>query len=1190
MKFKIPIYFFLFLFITSLNYSQIKDTIKVDFGSITSTGEWNNFNDVNGAGEITMLKNSRNLYTGMGINIYDRFNGINTAGTQTPDSSLGFPPTATQDSYFGNTVLFGGLVEPTGGMLFTGLDTTKEYTFEIFASRTGVGDNRETQYRFDGLTLDSVLLNPSNNTSNIVSLTMKPKADGTIDLIVSPGPNNNNGSGFFYLGALTIIYEPGDVLPPALTLTAPNGGEELTGGTNYNIAWAPINLLENIVVSYSTNNGASWTEIATVDSAQTSLSWLVPDISSTACLVQAVSGTASDQSDSVFTILGSPSVVNDTIMIDFGSIVSTEPWNNFTSTEGSGEILYLKNSNNVYTSMACSIYDRFNNINLNGTTNPDPNLGLPSSATNDSYYGNIAEWLGLVEPTAGMLFTGLDTSKQYTFEIFASRMGVSDNRETKYKFIGNITDSIYLNSANNEANQTTITIQPASDGSIDLMVSPGENNNNTYNFYYIGALRMIYEHEDVLPPSVTVTSPNGGEELGKGTSQNITWTSTDVKDVKIEFSPNGGTTWDSLGTVNGAAGTFEWILPDIYTDSALVKISAVGNSEISDISDNFFKIGDYISVVPDTILIDFGSIVSAEPWNNFESAEGSGTISSLKNSRNEFTGIGCNIYDRFNNINLNGTTNPDPNLGLPPTATNDSYYGNIAVWQGLVEPTAAMLFTGLDTSKQYTFEIFSSRMGVSDNRETKYKFVGNITDSIYLDPANNETKQVSITLLPASDGSIDLMLSPGENNNNTYNFFYIGALRMVYQEKGVSEPSVKVTSPNGGEEWIKGSAQNITWTSNSINDVKIEFSADNGATWDSVGSAVATLRKFEWIVPTINTDSALVRISAVENPAVSDVSDNVFRIDDPISGEFRPLIVVLGSSTAAGVGASSSDSSWVGRYRNYIKALDTRAYLVNLAVGGFTSYDVMPSGYVPPAGRPTPKTENNVTKALTYKPWAIIVNLPSNDAANNYSTGEQLYNMNAITQAATNEQVPIWVTTTQPRNFSQAQRDNLKQMRDYILSIYRDHAISIFDTLANEDGTIKTIYNSGDGVHVNNDGHKVIYDKVVDAHVWESITDVTKEEQQVPVSFAISQNYPNPFNPTTTIDFSLPVSSEIDVKIYDVLGREVAVIASGNYSPGYYNFVWDASNLASGMYIYRMIAHGSDNSDFVKTMKMMLVK
>ncbi len=89
----------------------------------------------------------------------------------------------------------------------------------------------------------------------------------------------------------------------------------------------------------------------------------------------------------------------------------------------------------------------------------------------------------------------------------------------------------------------------------------------------------------------------------------------------------------------------------------------------------------------------------------------------------------------------------------------------------------------------------------------------------------------------------------------------------------------------------------------------------------------------------------------------------------------------------------------------------------------------------------------------------------------------------------------------------------------------------------------------------------------------------------IPKTFALEQNYPNPFNPVTVIKFQIPSSEFVTVKVFDVLGKEVSVIVNENKEPGYYEAAFDGSNLASGLYFYRIEA-----GDFVETKKMMLVK
>jgi phosphatidylserine/phosphatidylglycerophosphate/cardiolipin synthase-like enzyme len=98
---------------------------------------------------------------------------------------------------------------------------------------------------------------------------------------------------------------------------------------------------------------------------------------------------------------------------------------------------------------------------------------------------------------------------------------------------------------------------------------------------------------------------------------------------------------------------------------------------------------------------------------------------------------------------------------------------------------------------------------------------------------------------------------------------------------------------------------------------------------------------------------------------------------------------------------------------------------------------------------------------------------------------------------------------------------------------------------------------------------------------------IADADTELPARARLAQNYPNPFNPSTTISFELPASDEVSLRVYDITGREVATLVSGQQmSAGQHNVSFDASNLASGMYIYRMQL-GSGNS---MTRKMMLVK
>jgi hypothetical protein len=99
-------------------------------------------------------------------------------------------------------------------------------------------------------------------------------------------------------------------------------------------------------------------------------------------------------------------------------------------------------------------------------------------------------------------------------------------------------------------------------------------------------------------------------------------------------------------------------------------------------------------------------------------------------------------------------------------------------------------------------------------------------------------------------------------------------------------------------------------------------------------------------------------------------------------------------------------------------------------------------------------------------------------------------------------------------------------------------------------------------------------DVSVDRSVVDSATD-----------FVLAQNYPNPFNPSTTISFNLPQTSNATLSVYNVLGQRVAVLVNGQMSAGAHSISFDASRLASGMYIYELRA-----GNFVQQKRMMLIK
>ena len=93
------------------------------------------------------------------------------------------------------------------------------------------------------------------------------------------------------------------------------------------------------------------------------------------------------------------------------------------------------------------------------------------------------------------------------------------------------------------------------------------------------------------------------------------------------------------------------------------------------------------------------------------------------------------------------------------------------------------------------------------------------------------------------------------------------------------------------------------------------------------------------------------------------------------------------------------------------------------------------------------------------------------------------------------------------------------------------------------------------------------------------------EMQPIPNEFVLNNAYPNPFNPVTTLRFGLPIEAEVSLTVYNLQGREVSTLISGNMDAGYHSVIWNADAHASGVYFVKMVA-----GEYVNTQKLMLVK
>lgn len=382
--------------------------------------------------------------------------------------------------------------------------------------------------------------------------------------------------------------------------------------------------------------------------------------------------------------------------------------------------------------------------------------------------------------------------------------------------------------------------------------------------------------------TVLVTAPNGGENWSVNSQQNITWTSTNITNVKIDYSTNNGGLWfNVVSSVPAANGSYAWTIPNTPSTQCLIRISDESLGSRFDVSDNVF------TIVP---LITVTSPNGGENW--------------LANSQQNITWTSQIITD----VSIEYSTNNGSNWINVIASTPAS--GGTYSWTVPNTPSTQCLVRISDASN-------ASINDVSDNVFTIVPLVTvtspnggenwignsqrnitwtsqNITNVSIEYSTNNGSNWISvIASTPAVGGSYSWTVPNTPSTqclvriSDASNASVNDVSNATFTITAAPISMVTVTSPNGGENWEAGTNHNITWTRQAVNQVKIEYSTNNGSDWIVVVASVpAVAGSYNWTIPNTPSTQCLVRISDASNPSVNDVSDNTFTIEGGVSVEY----------------------------------------------------------------------------------------------------------------------------------------------------------------------------------------------------------------------------------------------------------------------------------------------------------------
>jgi sugar lactone lactonase YvrE/lysophospholipase L1-like esterase len=591
---------------------------------------------------------------------------------------------------------------------------------------------------------------------------------------------------------------------------------------------------------------------------------------------------------------------------------------------------------------------------------------------------------------------------------------------------------------------------------------------------------LRYEAGDPGAVTLALSAPNGGEDWAIGTVHAITWTSSNVTAVNLEYSTDAGASWHTIASgVPATPASYAWTIPNAPSAQALVRISNAADPGLAD-----------VSAAPFTISVPVATVTLVSP-NGLQQWEAGAQRRILFASTN-LADVRIEVSDddgaSWSEVVASTPAAAGSYLWTVPAATGNAYRIRVSsATDPLVSDASALAFAVVPEKTGDDFDAV---------------FFSDSPTAVYYDP--------SFTSVTAPS-TLERALTDKCPVSTAYSLVGNYALRLAWTSAAGGDWAMA----NAGIGWVGRDVtvkdtltfHVFTETPTAAADLPCIYLEDlsNRKTpkvpLSTLTSDVpaGSWRRISIPVRVFEDDPGTADLTRIKTiflgQQAADGSPHVWYLDDfrvtggtPVTGDSTKLIVVLGSSTAAGIGPSTTDSSWVGRYRAYIQSFDPSAVIVNLAIGGYTTYHVMPTGYVPPAGRPSPSPNNNITFALAYKPWAIIVSLPSNDVTNGYPIAEQLANYDTLRARGGLHNVPVWITSGTPRNLADpVQRDQLRILTDSTMARYAPYAIDIYHGLAAADGTILPQYNSGDNIHFNDAGHRVIFDQVVGANVWERI-------------------------------------------------------------------------------------------------------
>jgi len=687
------------------------------------------------------------------------------------------------------------------------------------------------------------------------------------------------------------------IVPPTITITSPNGGEEFCVGTFQTISWTSSGydysaIRDNLTMQYSSDGGTNWNSIATGEANDGSYSWQIPNDVSTDCLFKVYDATrpaTGDTTDAVFTI--------------------TLPYVDIQAPNG-GENWSIGTTKTISWISLGAVSD---NLTLEYTKdNFQTTDYIAVGETNDGVY----EWAipDDLSPTVKVRITDADWTDIYdeSDEVFSITNPVINITAPNGGELWTVGDKEDITWENTGAVGTTLTIEYSTDNfaipenthTINATApnSGGDGSTGSYEWTIpddVSATVRVRITDNsrpavkdksttdftILPvPVITIIAPNGGEMWRVGDEKEITWEDNGgliSNDLTIRYSTDGGQTWPAekiIATGEANDGSYLWsIIPDDPSENCMMKISDPHRATTVDTSDEVFIIGEPIITITTpnggeiyavgdrpTVTWTSEGTVSDELVMQY-SPDGGSTwylldVGVANTGSQQWTvpdNLSVNAYLRiYDSLRPATTDDSDLPFNIIPLPTIDITSPDGGEEWVLGETNdITWTWTGLSISDNLLIEISS------DSFTTRQ-----IVDT---DIPNTGTYSWEITESTLTGATLKIRITDGNRTEIQ------GETTGVFRIRG----GFTLNTPNGGERLTAKSSQTVSWqTRGNIQNVKIDYSTNGGVNWNTVAASVANAGTYTWTLPDIQSSNVTLRVSDPTDPTVYDESDAAFNI------------------------------------------------------------------------------------------------------------------------------------------------------------------------------------------------------------------------------------------------------------------------------------------------------------------------